>query len=146
MHLVGSTPLMQRLEPAIRLGWQVSVLQRVPVSSHDTDDNIHLDRSTRGKTSNSSGKQQESTDSDAVDMCLSNPALLARRMREQAVDEVLHLKILQTLLLAKKPGTIVLATGDANRSPFNEQGFLGCVRQALQRGWHVELWAFKNGE
>jgi hypothetical protein len=66
-------------------------------------------------------------------------------MREQAVDELLHLKLLQTLLL-NEPGIIVLATGDAKASQFNEHGFLSCVREALKRGWSVELWAFKNGE
>ncbi len=66
-------------------------------------------------------------------------------MREQAVDELLHLKILQTLLLAPYPGTIVLATGDAAASQYNSHGFVGCVREALKRGWRVELWAFRNG-
>jgi hypothetical protein len=69
------------------------------------------------------------------------------RMKEQAVDELLHLKILQTILggRGKRPGTIVLATGDARGGQYNEHGFLGCVREAIARGWNVELWAFQNG-
>ena len=69
------------------------------------------------------------------------------RQKEQAVDELLHLKILQTILSGrgKRPGTIVLATGDARGGQYNEHGFLGCVREAITRGWHVELWAFQNG-
>jgi hypothetical protein len=65
------------------------------------------------------------------------------RFREEAVDELLQLKLLQTLLDAPAPpargSTIVLASGDAAKSQFNPQGFLGCVRKALERGWRVEV-------
>ena len=41
--------------------------------------------------------------------------------------------------------TIVLATGDGNVGQFNEDGFLGCVRTALKKGWRVELYAWEGG-
>ena len=28
---------------------------------------------------------------------------------------------------------------------FNEEGFLGCVRLALKKGWRVELYAWEGG-
>ena len=65
------------------------------------------------------------------------------RFREEAVDELLQLKLLQVLVAAtdrpSRGSTIVLATGDGASSQFNRDGFLGCVRQAVDRGWRVEL-------
>jgi hypothetical protein len=72
------------------------------------------------------------------------------RYREQGVDEILHLKLLQALntksVPAPKGSTIVLATGDAKGGQFNQDGFLGAVREALKRGWTVELWSWRAGE
>lgn len=68
----------------------------------------------------------------------------------QAVDELLHLKILESLLdytpLPSVPRPLlVVATGDANASEYNPTGFLGCIRRALERGWNVEIVAFPQG-
>ncbi len=135
MHLVGSSPLQQELEPAVRLGWTCNVLKRVSVTVPAPE--IKIRNRTGGVT------LTEASSSD-TDWSL-RPSLPIKKMREQAVDELLHLKLLQTLLLSNKPGTIVLATGDAKASQFNEGGFLSCVREALKRGWKVELWSFKRG-
>lgn len=71
------------------------------------------------------------------------------RYREEAVDELLQLKILQVLISSSAPpprgSTIVLATGDGASSQFNRDGFLGCVRQAVDRGWRVELVGWEEG-
>jgi hypothetical protein len=71
------------------------------------------------------------------------------RMREQGVDELLQLKVHQALAAAPDPApagaTIVLATGDGNVGQFNEEGFTGCVRTALRKGWRVELYAWEDG-
>ncbi|KAH9006466.1 hypothetical protein EDB86DRAFT_3070468 [Lactarius hatsudake] len=71
------------------------------------------------------------------------------RYREQGVDELLQLKFLQAVANvdnAPPPGsTIVLATGDGNVGQFNEEGFRGCVRTALKKGWRVELYAWEGG-
>ncbi|PPR01009.1 hypothetical protein CVT24_000590, partial [Panaeolus cyanescens] len=70
------------------------------------------------------------------------------KYREQGVDELLQLKLHQALAATDDvpPGsTIVLATGDGNMGQFNEDGFLGPVRTALKRGWHVELYAWEDG-
>jgi hypothetical protein len=73
----------------------------------------------------------------------------SRRYKEQGVDEILHLKILQALNTkstpAPKGSTIVLATGDAKGGQFNQDGFVGAVREAIKRGWMVELWSFSDG-
>jgi hypothetical protein len=71
------------------------------------------------------------------------------RYREEAVDELLQLKVLQSLLDAPSPpplgSTIVLATGDGASSQFNKDGFVGCVRRAVERGWEVELVGWEDG-
>lgn len=70
------------------------------------------------------------------------------RYREQGVDELLQLKLLQAVATVDVPppgSTIVLATGDGNVSQFNEEGFRGCVRTALQKGWRIELYAWESG-
>lgn len=71
------------------------------------------------------------------------------RFREEAVDELLQLKLLQTLLDTPSPpppgSTIVLASGDAAKSQFNPEGFLGCVRKAVERGWNVEVVGWDEG-
>ncbi|KDQ08114.1 hypothetical protein BOTBODRAFT_59559 [Botryobasidium botryosum FD-172 SS1] len=71
------------------------------------------------------------------------------RYREEAVDELLQLKLLQSLLDTPSPppagSTIVLATGDGASSQFNPDGFLGCVRRAIERGWKVELVGWEDG-
>jgi hypothetical protein len=70
------------------------------------------------------------------------------RYREQGVDELLQLKFLQAVADVDVPppgSTIVLATGDGNVGQFNEDGFRGCVRTALKKGWNVELYAWEGG-
>jgi hypothetical protein len=70
------------------------------------------------------------------------------RYREQGVDELLQLKFLQAVADVDVPptgSTIVLATGDGNVGQFNEEGFRGCVRTALKKGWRVELYAWEGG-
>jgi hypothetical protein len=63
---------------------------------------------------------------------------------EQGVDEILHLKMLESLIDTDKPATIVLATGDAAVAEFSE-GFMKMVERALQRRWKVELVSFAHG-
>ena len=70
------------------------------------------------------------------------------RYREQGVDELLQLKFLQAVADVDVPppgSTIVLASGDGNVGQFNEEGFRGCVRTALKKGWRVELYAWEGG-
>lgn len=132
LHLVASSPLKQNLDPLVCLGWEVSILKRVEVYEEEVVD---------------------ATATKLVDKPISQPNAThtgLRRYREQGVDEILHLKLLLALnqkeTPAPKGSTVVLATGDAKGGQFNRDGFLGAVREALKRGWSVELWSFKAGE
>jgi len=63
------------------------------------------------------------------------------RLHEQGVDELLHLKIANTLL-DFDGGTLVVVSGDGRLSDFGT-GFAKQVERALKRGWAVEVWSWK---
>ena len=119
----------------MRLGWEVSVLKRVEIY----DDEVHDSHSAKlvSKSMNNLARVNAFHEGGS------------RRYKEQGVDEILHLKILQALNTKSNPApkgsTIVLATGDAKGGQFNQDGFVGAVREAIKRGWMVELWSFSDG-
>lgn len=66
------------------------------------------------------------------------------KQAEQGVDELLHLKILQSAADGSgNPGTIVLATGDAANAQYSD-GFKSNVERVLRSGWHVELYSWSR--
>jgi hypothetical protein len=67
----------------------------------------------------------------------------AGRWVEQAVDEVLHMKIANVLLDYPSTDTLVVATGDGRLSTFGT-GFRTQVERALKHGWNVEVWSFSE--
>ncbi|MGA7522636.1 MAG: NYN domain-containing protein [Acidobacteriaceae bacterium] len=60
---------------------------------------------------------------------------------EQGVDELLHLKIANTLIDYPKSDILVVATGDGRMSEFGT-GFLAQVHRAIKLGWRVEIWSW----
>ena len=63
---------------------------------------------------------------------------------EQGVDEILHMKLLESLIDTAEPSTIVLASGDAAEAEYSG-GFMKNVERALTNGWKVELVAWSAG-
>jgi hypothetical protein len=119
--LVGSNPLIQPVALAQQLGYEVSILERVVDTS----------------------KQASSVNPWSSDSATRTSP--REKKKEQAVDEILHLKILECLLDIAKPSTIVLATGDAAPAEFSpDGGFMKCIQRALTRGWNVELVSWKK--
>ncbi|KAG0129699.1 hypothetical protein HOY82DRAFT_563605 [Tuber indicum] len=112
---VGSSPTTVSALEARSLGYEVSLLERVEKERVNT------------KYSSSSGSE----------------GAHKRRPRkvEQAVDEILHLKILESVL-DFTPTTIVLASGDAAQGEYSP-GFFKVVERCLDRGWKIELVSFK---
>jgi hypothetical protein len=158
MHLVASSPLDQSLDTAVKLGWRCCVLKRVAVDSITSSESEGERVGKKaGKNSRKSlvipqpsasetDEATRTTDAEEIELPnLNDPSITSRRMREQAVDELLHLQILQTLLWAPRAGTLILGTGDAKGGQFNDLGFLGCVKMAVEKGWKVELWSWKKG-
>lgn len=162
--LVASSPLHQTLDGVVGMGYEVSVLQRVEIKEGDEGPSP---RPRKGEI----GSSEDDARAGGVGAVAQAPGLPSRtssnsslglaarrghhrhtssdlstrpRYREEAVDELLQLKLLQTIL-DTPPATIVLATGDGASSQFNPDGFVGCVRRAVDRGWKVELIAWEEG-
>lgn len=65
------------------------------------------------------------------------------RKAEQGVDELIHMKMLESILDAP-PSHMVLASGDANVAEYSN-GFYNVITKALARGWTVDVVAFCQG-
>jgi len=129
------------------------------------DTNTNAAESDPGHSSRSGGTRASNhTRSTSIPTVTSNPVTSSTpslasqasaaaqrvRYREQGVDELLQLKLHQALLSPEAdpppPGaTIILATGDGASGQFNEDGFVGAVKTALNKGWNVELYAWQSG-
>ncbi|KAG8744034.1 hypothetical protein FRC10_010923 [Ceratobasidium sp. 414] len=157
--LVASSPLHQTLDGVVGMGYEVSVLQRVEIKEGDgasprprqvkghgidsSEDDTRNGVPPPPSRANSNGRRSAHHRHTSSD--LSTPSAPSRpRYREEAVDELLQLKLLQTIL-DTPPASIVLATGDGASSQFNPDGFIGCVKRAVDRGWRVELVAWDEG-
>ena len=123
--LVGSDKF-PTIQQAKRIGYETNILERVHKSKELTPRQKKF-RNGGGTSGVSSGSETPSRPEKWV---------------EQAVDEILHLKILESLIDADSPGTILLATGDAAEAEYSG-GFMKMVERALSKGWSVELYSFK---
>ncbi|PYH87620.1 hypothetical protein BO71DRAFT_393126 [Aspergillus ellipticus CBS 707.79] len=113
-----------------QLGYEANILDRVHKVKHLTPRQMKFRRNPRAG-SHEPGSGSETNDAPE------------ERWVEQGVDEILHLKILESLLDTDEPATIVLATGDAAEAEFSG-GFMKMVERALRRGWTVELVSFSQ--
>lgn len=150
--LAGSTPTVPAFEEAERIGYELNVLDKVQKVKELTSRQKYFEavKTSKTKSPNSRHNREQqsqqqrpnpstSTDDPATtgtdsDTTPPNPA----KWVEQGVDEILHLKILESIVDVDQPTTIVLATGDAAEAEYS-QGFLRMVERALTRGWNVEL-------
>lgn len=128
--LVGSDKFAA-IEQAKAIGYETNILERVHKAKE-------LTPRQKKYMSQSGGETSGSETNTGFSSMMSGP----QKWVEQAVDEILHLKILESLIDAKKPSTIVLATGDAAEAEYSG-GFLRMVERALEKGWSVELVSFK---
>ncbi|KAJ5353188.1 hypothetical protein N7452_002162 [Penicillium brevicompactum] len=128
--LVGSDRLPS-IDEAETLGYETNILDRVQKVKHITP--------RRNKI-----RKYPASDSCGISGGPETVAASGERWVEQGVDEILHLKILESLVDTDEPATIVLATGDAAVAEFSG-GFMKMVERALQRGWIVELVSFAQG-
>ncbi|GAA5893719.1 hypothetical protein JCM8208_001226 [Rhodotorula glutinis] len=102
--LVGSSTLWQTLEPAVEWGYEVSLLQRVPRTEPSTSAATVTQVAQappppppQGKKRGKNGKvKQQQQQPQPVVAQAQNSGL--KHFKEQAVDELVHLKILETLL------------------------------------------------
>ncbi|KAL4874527.1 hypothetical protein BJY04DRAFT_203794 [Aspergillus karnatakaensis] len=127
--LVGSDRIAATSESEL-LGYEANILNRVQKVKSLTTRQLKFRKNPR-QTAQDGGHGSETNDGSE------------ERWVEQGVDEILHLKILESLLDTDEPATIVLATGDAAEAEYSG-GFMKMVERALRRGWKVELVSFKQ--
>jgi len=126
--LVGSDKF-PAIQQAKSIGYETNILERVHKAKE-------LTPRQKKYSSGGAGSGLETSGSET------NTGIARQKWVEQAVDEILHLKILESLIDADKPSTIVLATGDAAEAEYSG-GFMKMVERALEKGWMVELVSFK---
>ena len=125
--LVGSDKIPV-IEDAKSIGYETNILERVHKAKEMTPRQKRFQHGS-GTSGVSSGSE-------------TNTVVAPEKWVEQAVDEILHLKILESLIDADKPSTIVLATGDAAEAEYSG-GFMRMIERALEKGWMVEVLSFK---
>ena len=117
------------IQEAQLIGYEANILDRVHKAKELTPRQRKF-RNGYGISGQSSGSETNATHAP-------------EKWVEQAVDEILHLKILESVVDAEEPSTIVLATGDAAEAEYSG-GFLRMVERALEKGWKVELVSFSR--
>lgn len=139
--LVGSDNF-PAIHEAKLIGYETNILERVHKAKELTPrqkkfSKKYNNNSSSYNTTNNNTTTGQSSSSETT------AAFAPEKWVEQAVDEILHLKILESVVDALTPSTIVLATGDAAEAEYSA-GFLKMVERALEKGWKVELVSFKH--
>lgn len=127
----GSAKLHKHIQDAEKYGYELNILERVskPITPVHTKKAKHGTGSGYATSGNSSA---------------SEGLVRQHKMQEQAVDEILQMKMLESIVDVETPTTIVLASGDAAEAEFSG-GFLKNVERALSKGWKVEVVAWGKG-
>ena len=133
--LVGSDNF-PAIQEAKAIGYETNILDRVHKAKELTPRQKKYHQSLPNGTYNAISGQSSGSETTAA-------MYAPEKWVEQAVDEILHLKILESVVDAKEPSTMVLATGDAAEAEYS-QGFLKMVERALEKGWKVEIVSFKH--
>jgi len=133
--LVGSDNF-PAIQEARAIGYETNILDRVHKAKELTPRQKKFTHVIPNGTYHATSGQSSGSETTAATRA-------PEKWVEQAVDEILHLKILESVVDAKKPSTMVLATGDAAEAEYS-QGFLKMVERALEKGWSVELVSFKH--
>ncbi|CAI6335233.1 unnamed protein product [Periconia digitata] len=95
-----------------------------------------VEKSKRG--SGSGSDSETGAADDAAPLAPATP-----RWVEQGVDEIIHLKMCQSIIDTEVPTTMVLATGDGAEAEHSD-GFLAHVERALKKGWKIELVSWRQ--
>lgn len=148
--LVGSYPEVPAFVMARKVGYEVSLLDRVYKAKELTERQIYFKEQDAIRNSKRNGVKAPATPAAAVKRSPSfggsetttekerEPQYAPAKMIEQGVDEILHLKILESVVDAEEPSTMIIATGDAAQAEYSD-GFMAMVLRALKKGWKVEL-------
>lgn len=145
--LVGSYPEVPAFVTARKIGYQVSLLDKVYKARELTERQIYFKEQDALRNSKRNGAKAPTTPakrspsfggSETTAGKDKEPQFAPAKMIEQGVDEILHLKILESVVDNDQPATMVIATGDAAQAEYSD-GFMAMVLRALKKGWKVEL-------
>ena len=125
--VVGSDKFAE-MDEADLLGYETNILNRVHKAKEPTPRQKKYASRENGAISAGSGSETSTA------FVRSAP----EKWVEQAVDEIIHLKMMESLVDAAEPTTMILATGDAAEAEFSG-GFLRMAERVLSKGWSVEL-------
>lgn len=146
--LVGSLPEVPAFVTARKVGYEVSLLDKVYKAKELTERQIYFKEQDEKRNSGKRGSWNGGakappppaggSETTANGAAAREPQFAPAKMIEQGVDEILHLKILESVVDAEAPATMVIATGDAARAEYSD-GFMAMAERALRHGWKVEL-------
>ena len=131
--VVGSDNFPALLE-AKQIGYETNILDRVHKAKGLTPRQKKY--SNANGTGGQSGTGSGSETTAAVQFA-------PEKWVEQAVDEILHRKMMESVVDAEEASTMVLATGDAAEAEYSG-GFFKMVERALGKGWKIELASFRH--
>ncbi|GIZ48537.1 hypothetical protein CKM354_001159100 [Cercospora kikuchii] len=159
--LAGSYPWLPAFDKAKAIGYEMNMFEKVYKARELTDRQLYFQQQDARRYSKSGKKPAvhpgatiiKSGTSPPVYSVLRNgigggsgsgtetsttPQYAPAKMIEQGVDEILHLKMMESIVDYEVPSTMVLATGDAAQAEYS-QGFMAMAERALKKGWTVEL-------
>jgi hypothetical protein len=132
-------PQITRLvETSKAVGYECNVQEQVYIAREESQKKKFFNDVNRLGWQKAIQKRSGSGSDSETGPAAAPPTPSAPKWVEQGVDELLHLKMCQSLLDTEMPSTIVLATGDGAEAEMSD-GFLAHVERALRKGWKVEL-------
>jgi hypothetical protein len=132
-------PQITRLvETSKAVGYECNVQEQVYIAREESQKKKFFNDVNRLGWQKAIQKRSGSGSDSETGVAAALPTPSTPKWVEQGVDELLHLKMCQSLLDTESPSTIVLATGDGAEAEMSD-GFLAHVERALRKGWKVEL-------
>ncbi|PVH97268.1 hypothetical protein DM02DRAFT_533509 [Periconia macrospinosa] len=141
-------PYVQKLQEVSRaVGYENTIKEQVFICREETErkrffkdvEKMGFQKAVeKSKRGTGSGSDSETGTAAAAPLTPSAPKWV-----EQGVDEILHLKMCQSIIDTEVPTTMVLATGDGAEAEHSD-GFLAHVERALKKGWKIELVSWKQ--
>lgn len=140
--LAGSDHLCPAVREAGEIGYETNILHRVPKQQKKKREGVSSGSGSGSASGSGSGSESSPGHDSRHVRAKSRLHSRSRALVEQGVDEILQMKMLESLLDTNQPSTIVLATGDAAAAQYSD-GFLRVTERAMARGWAVELVSFR---
>ncbi|EAT89499.2 hypothetical protein SNOG_02768 [Parastagonospora nodorum SN15] len=132
-------PQVTRLiETSKAVGYECSVQEQVYIAREESSKKKFFNDVNRFGWQKAIQKRSGSGSDSETGTAVAPKTPSAPKWVEQGVDELLHLKMCQSMLDTETPSTMVLATGDGAEAEMSD-GFLAHVERALRLGWKVEL-------